>query len=190
MEDILRLHQGKMDSKKAQLTKVQGMFKSFAQELEANFKSSSLESDRDWYLGAQQRGHRKELTKSEGTVSLPNILSKRVPSKSPKAPGRSPKAVDFRCGYPGEDELSQRGKLAMASLAGKAFAESAAKPKSPEAAAKSQSQSPQAAATVPPLPQAQLSSTTSRGRPLVQEDEAEEITSEEDWEAESSRSND
>lgn len=104
MEDILRQQGGRIESKKTQLVKVQGMFKTFAQELEANFKNSSLESDTDWHLSPHQRGRqRKELTKSEGTFSLPSIHAKQpVPGGTPKALSRSPKALDSR-GYPVED---------------------------------------------------------------------------------------
>jgi len=64
--------------------------------------------------------------------------------------------------------------LSMAVLAGEALTEGAKKA--------------EAGVVVPPLPEVQLSSTATRGRAMLPEDEAEEITSEEEFEAETSRS--
>jgi len=117
MEGILRQHNGKIESKRAQLGKVQSMFKDFAQEIEANFKASRQESDSDWHMSPQHRGGggRRGLSKSENTaslpslsksensVSLPSIHAKQsVPGSSPKALSRSPKAVDSQR-FPVED---------------------------------------------------------------------------------------
>mmetsp|Transcript_78051 Transcript_78051/g.181024 ORF Transcript_78051/g.181024 Transcript_78051/m.181024 type:complete len:563 (-) Transcript_78051:103-1791(-) len=97
MEQILRYQQGKVESKRAQLAKVQGMFRSFATELESNLNRSG-DTERE-FLSPQQRRLRGHMSRPEGgTVSLPSIHGGRPPptvSASPRGKA-TPKSLDAR----------------------------------------------------------------------------------------------
>mmetsp|Transcript_119635 Transcript_119635/g.194610 ORF Transcript_119635/g.194610 Transcript_119635/m.194610 type:complete len:173 (+) Transcript_119635:1-519(+) len=92
VERLLRQNQGRIDSKRQQLLQVQQMFRNFAVQLEAGIKSGA-DSDRDLALGPprsfEHGKSRKQMTKSEGSVSLPDIHQKgRPPSHA--GSGRGP----------------------------------------------------------------------------------------------------
>merc|ERR1712173_89675 len=67
IEKELRLNHCKMDAKRSQLIQVQHMFRQFANELERGLRDG--DSARDYGTNRSKRS----LTKSEGTVSLPDI---------------------------------------------------------------------------------------------------------------------
>jgi len=69
MELTLRLHSGKIDSKRQQLVMVQQMFRNFAIQLESGLK----EDNSDRFAGGSGK---KKMQKTEGSVSLPDIHSK------------------------------------------------------------------------------------------------------------------
>merc|ERR1712224_715636 len=67
LERLLRYYANRMDSKKHQLQGLQTMFRNFATQLETGLKEGT---PRD---SASIKGGSKKMSKSEGTVSLPNI---------------------------------------------------------------------------------------------------------------------
>merc|ERR1719424_620067 len=63
VERLLRYYQQRVEAKKGQLQGLQSMFRTFANQLETGLKD-----------GTPRDGHKpKKLTKSDNTVSLPNI---------------------------------------------------------------------------------------------------------------------
>jgi len=69
LEQVLLQHNTRLDGKRVQLQNVQVMFKDFARQLETGL-TSSPDSDRDLRNLMKTR---KTMSKSEGTMSLPNI---------------------------------------------------------------------------------------------------------------------
>merc|ERR1719235_2039472 len=68
VERMLRYYQTRVEGKKAQLQGLQGMFRNFATQLESGLKETT---PRD--IGAIRDKKSGRLSKSENTVSLPNI---------------------------------------------------------------------------------------------------------------------
>jgi hypothetical protein len=78
MELTLRKYQLKIDAKRQQLLGVQQMFRKFAVQLEGSLKEGG-DTNRDL---REAGGHRKkQLQKSDGTVSLPDINQKQTTPK-------------------------------------------------------------------------------------------------------------
>lgn len=80
LETLMKKNQVRIDAKRQQLLGVQSMFRNFAIQLEAGIKSGA-DTDRDLKLGPprdfeKHRGMRKQMTKTENTVSLPDIHAK------------------------------------------------------------------------------------------------------------------
>merc|ERR1711959_544962 len=71
VERLLRYYQNRMDSKKHQLQGLQTMFRNFATQLESGLKEGTPRDS-----AALKDGGRK-LSKSDNTVSLPNIHQKK-----------------------------------------------------------------------------------------------------------------
>lgn len=98
MELTMGRYQLKIDAKRQQLVGVQQMFRKFAMQLDGRMKESS-DTNRDLREGAYP-SKKKQLQKSEGTVSLPDInakqttpsLSQRSRRSSGKRSGREPAA--------------------------------------------------------------------------------------------------
>jgi len=89
MEKLMTGNQGKIEGKKAQLQKVQTMFRDFAVKLDSGIKSGQ-DSDRDFKDAARvanankKAGSSKGMTRGgDGSVSLPDISSNK--QVSPKA---------------------------------------------------------------------------------------------------------
>jgi len=76
-ERMLRYYQTRVDGKKQQLQGLQGMFRNFANQLESGLKEGT---PRDF--GAVKDKKSGRLSKSENTVSLPNIHPKQSGSRS------------------------------------------------------------------------------------------------------------
>jgi len=74
IERTLRLYAGRIDAKRQQLVGVQQMFRNFANQLEASLKEGS-DSFRD--LRDRPAQSKKTMSKSDATVSLPDINVKR-----------------------------------------------------------------------------------------------------------------
>jgi hypothetical protein len=75
IEKQVRLHTGKLDGKRAQLSDVREMFRSFAAQLESNI--SNVDSSRDLALGPPPNYKKtRGMSKNEGSVSLPDIHTK------------------------------------------------------------------------------------------------------------------
>merc|ERR1719382_783258 len=73
----------RLDGKRKQLGKVQTMFREFAVQLEDGLKQS-LENDTHWATRPNRGGEsRKQLSKSDGAASLPNIHGGHQPRGSP-----------------------------------------------------------------------------------------------------------
>jgi len=83
MERLSKANQVHIGAKKEQLSKVQTMFKNFATQLETDLKVGLTEgSEREVFQRASsQTRSRKGLTKSDGTVSLPDIHASQKPSR-------------------------------------------------------------------------------------------------------------
>merc|ERR1719386_593636 len=77
VERMLRYYQTRVEGKKAQLQGLQGMFRNFANQLESGLKETT---PRD--IGAVKDKKSGRLSKSENTVSLPNIHQKQSGSRS------------------------------------------------------------------------------------------------------------
>lgn len=71
MEGVLRLHHAKMEAKRSQLLGVQQMFRTFATQLEAGLRGGDDSSRVDRKV--DDRAEKRRLSKSDGTVSLPDI---------------------------------------------------------------------------------------------------------------------
>merc|ERR1719420_176834 len=77
LERMLRYYQGRIDGKKTQLSGLQTMFRSFATQLETGLKEGT---PRDFAAVKDKKSGR--LSKSDNTVSLPNIHQKQSGSRS------------------------------------------------------------------------------------------------------------
>merc|ERR1711988_532297 len=77
MERMLRYYQGRIDGKKTQLQGLQTMFRNFATQLETGLKEGT---PRDVAAVKDKKSGR--LSKSDNTVSLPNIHQKQSGSRS------------------------------------------------------------------------------------------------------------
>merc|ERR1719420_1712885 len=71
VERMLRYYQNRVEGKKQQLQGLQGMFRNFASQLETGLKDGT---PRDFGAVKDKKG--KGLSKSDQTVSLPNIHQK------------------------------------------------------------------------------------------------------------------
>lgn len=102
LNQIYGTHHRRLDGKRKQLGKVQTMFREFATQLEEGLKHS-LEADSHWAHPA--RGQRKQLSKSDGTVSLPNIHahSGKTASASPSSKRSGAPHQAGGAGYPPEE---------------------------------------------------------------------------------------
>jgi len=74
IEQLLKVHQGRIDGKRQQLVAVQQMFRNFAKQLESNIQSGG-DSNRDLALGPPSK-YKSKSAKPDGSVSLPDIHSK------------------------------------------------------------------------------------------------------------------
>jgi len=83
IEQLLKVHQGRIDGKRAQLVGVQKMFREFALQLETNINSGA-DSNRDLAAGppAGKKLPRGSMQKTDGSVSLPAIKG-----SDPQRPG-------------------------------------------------------------------------------------------------------
>jgi len=75
IEKMLKIHQGRIDGKRQQLVGVQQMFRNFAKQLESNIQSGG-DSNRDLAAGPPAKQKRGAGSKTDGSVSLPDIHSK------------------------------------------------------------------------------------------------------------------
>jgi len=85
LECNLLKYQGKIEAKKQQLVGVQHMFRNFATQLESRLKDDTHTDFKE----ASIAGRRRLLSKSEGTVSLPNIHAKTGPGTPKPGSGRN-----------------------------------------------------------------------------------------------------
>eukprot|EP00928_Gymnodinium_smaydae_P047812 TRINITY_DN31933_c0_g1_i1.p1 TRINITY_DN31933_c0_g1~~TRINITY_DN31933_c0_g1_i1.p1 ORF type:complete len:575 (-),score=191.18 TRINITY_DN31933_c0_g1_i1:117-1841(-) len=112
MEVLYRNQYMRIEGKKAQLSKVQGMFREFAVQLESGIKMGQ-DSERDLHnLPARCRnapGGRKSLTKTDGSVSLPSIHSQKVPPSVERPSSRSGSGVKSGYGIPGGPQAVPAG---------------------------------------------------------------------------------
>lgn len=84
LEQKLKVHQSRIDGKRAQLVGVQKMFRDFALQLETNIQSGA-DSNRGLEAGPPSRKIRGSMQKNDGSVSLPDIHAK--PGSDAKRPG-------------------------------------------------------------------------------------------------------
>eukprot|EP00931_Biecheleriopsis_adriatica_P085822 TRINITY_DN60610_c0_g1_i1.p1 TRINITY_DN60610_c0_g1~~TRINITY_DN60610_c0_g1_i1.p1 ORF type:complete len:572 (+),score=156.15 TRINITY_DN60610_c0_g1_i1:54-1769(+) len=91
---VVRQHKISIDGKRSQLQGVHSMFRSFATQLESAAQSMQ-------HSHRHKSSSRKEkLSRSEGTVSLPNIHDGRPGSRSGlMAPGNGPASLDRKKGW-------------------------------------------------------------------------------------------
>jgi len=88
VEGSHRSCQDEVEAKRQQLLGVQSMFRNFATQMESGLKASQAETDRNVrgqrIINQMYQEHKDKLTKSEGTLSLPDINHK--PSSGRKLP--------------------------------------------------------------------------------------------------------
>merc|ERR1719336_2333724 len=91
MEGSHRNCQEKVEAKKQQLVGVQSMFRNFATQLESGLKASQAETTRDVrgqrIINQMYKDQKGKLTKSEGTLSLPDINHKPSSGRKPPSSG-------------------------------------------------------------------------------------------------------
>merc|ERR1711959_795685 len=73
VERLLRYYSNRVEHKKHQLQGLQTMFRNFANQLETGLKEGT---PRESYAIGDKKGQGKRLSKSDQTVSLPNIHQK------------------------------------------------------------------------------------------------------------------
>jgi len=79
VERMLRYYQNRVEGKKQQLQGLQGMFRNFASQLETGLKEGT---PRDFGAVKDKKSGGSKMSKSDNTVSLPNIHSKQSGSRS------------------------------------------------------------------------------------------------------------
>jgi len=91
VEGFHRSCQDKFQAKRQQLLGVQSMFRNFATQLESGLKASQAETDRDVrgqrIINQMYKDQKGKLTKTKGTLSLPDINHKPSSGRKPPSSG-------------------------------------------------------------------------------------------------------
>merc|ERR1719235_1320592 len=99
-ERLLRYYSTRVEHKKQQLQGLQTMFRNFANQLESGLKEGT---PRDSAAIGYKQGSSKKLSKSDQTVSLPNIHKDKPPSQRSGSGRGSAKKTDPAATAPVQD---------------------------------------------------------------------------------------